>query len=85
MGELRSRPVSLAGDQQDRRENPSNGKRGGRVAVAVLSMVAVLGHTAHQAGPARAQDTPAKKDAAAKADTPRIGTGRSSGTGAGLP
>ena len=70
MGELQSRPVSLAGDQENRRENPPNGKRGGRVAVAVLSMVAVLGHATNRAGSARAQDTPAKKDAAAKADAP---------------
>jgi hypothetical protein len=70
MGEKQSRPVSLTEDQDKYRQITPNGKRGVRVAVAILSMVAVLGHAANRAGSARAQDTPAKKDAAGKADAP---------------
>jgi hypothetical protein len=70
MGEQQSRPVSLAGVQKDRRHIQPTGKRGGRVAVAVLVMVAVLGLAANPAGSAASQDPPAKKDAAAKADAP---------------
>jgi hypothetical protein len=70
MGEEQSRPVSLAGVQKDRRHIQPTGKRGGRIAVAVLIMVAVLGLAANPAGSAASQDPPAKKDAAAKADAP---------------
>ena len=68
MGEKQSHAVSLAGDQANGRAIPPSGKRGGRLAFAVLSMAAVLGHATNPAGSARAQDTPAKNDAAAKTD-----------------
>ena len=71
MGEQHTRHGSLAGDQENRRAIPANGNRGGRLAVAALSMAVLLGHAVNHAGLARAQDTPAKTDAAAKADARR--------------
>ncbi len=68
MGEKQSHAVSLAGDQANGRAIPPSEKRGGRVAFAVLGMAAVLGHATNPTGSARAQDTPAKNDAAAKTD-----------------
>ena len=71
MGEAKSRPVSLTDDQINCREIPPSRKRGGRIVVTVLSTVALLGQTANPLGSARAQDTPAKSDAAAKTDAPQ--------------
>jgi hypothetical protein len=71
MGERQSRPVSLADDQAHGREIPPGRKRRGQVAVAVLSIVAALSQIAIPAGSARAQETPAKNDAAAKTDAPQ--------------
>ena len=74
MGERRSRSASLAGDRASAREIPPGGKRPGRLVVAVLSIVAALGQTMTAVGSARAQDTPAKVDAAAKTDAPQEST-----------